>query len=107
MQNKHKNGLNNKGCPKGKVFSGKRRQYLLKHWQTPATMLMVKKRSGIMRSSITRPRQELSEMGLLVAVGTEKKPCQITGRKAMYYVAADAMPNNKADLRTKNVHLHD
>ena len=87
MRNSHNNPLlDKKDCDKGKVNTGKRRQYLLSHWRTPGTMLMVARRSGIMRSSITRPRQELSEMGLLEKVG--KKPCRITGNKAVYYVAA-------------------
>ena len=86
MRNSHDSPPDNKGCNKGKVFSKKRRQYLLSHWQTPATMLMVGRRSGIMRSSITRLRIQLSKAGLLVAVG--KKPCKITGQKAVYYVAA-------------------
>lgn len=86
MRKSHNDPPNNKGNDKGKVFSEKRRQYLLSHWHTPATMLMVGRRSGIMRSSITRLRIQLSKEGLLVAVG--KKPCKITGQKAVYYVAA-------------------
>ena len=84
--NNQSNPQDNKRFDKGTVNSVTRRKYLLSHWRTPATMLMIDRRSGIMRSSITRPRIELSKAGLLVEV--EKKPCQITGRKAVYYVAA-------------------
>ena len=92
MKNSHNNPPDNKGCPKGTINSVTRRQYLLRCWRTPATMLMIDRRSGIMRSSITRPRQELTKAGLLIPV--EKKPCKITGNKAVYYVAASTLKNN-------------
>lgn len=87
MRSFHNNAPDNKGCNKGTINSVTRRRYLLRHWRTPATMLMIDRRTGIMRSSITRLRQELTKAGLLIPV--EKRPCKITGRKAVYYVASE------------------
>ena len=53
--------------------------------ESSATSMMLAKRTGILRSNLTRYLKKLEDQGKIIVV--KEAPCKITGHKAKYYSA--------------------
>lgn len=53
--------------------------------EAPATSLMLAKRTGILRSNLTRYLKKLEDQNKIVAI--KEAPCELSGCKAKYYSA--------------------